>query len=275
MTDARIDLHTHSLASDGELTPTEIAARARAAGVSVGGLCDHDTVAGLAEARAAAEGQGIRLVPGIELSTFLGAKEIHVLGHFIDPVHPSMRGFEDFLAEHRRERMKQIVGKLAALGVRIRAEDVEKFSGGKTIGRPHVARAILETGAVASVKEAFDRYLGEGRPAYVGRFRLEAAEAVRLVRGAGGTATVAHPGVSKLERPDLERLRAAGMDGLEVHHVDHVPSQREKYLRLADELDLVPTAGSDFHGPTVSPGRKLGGVTMQAEDLARLEARRP
>jgi predicted metal-dependent phosphoesterase TrpH len=275
MTDARIDLHTHSIASDGELTPGEVAARARAAGIGVWGLCDHDTVAGLGDARAAADAHGIRLVPGIELSTFLGKKEIHVLGHFIDPAHPSMRGFEDFLAEHRRGRMREIVQKLAALGVRIREEEIEKFSGGKTIGRPHVARAIVETGAVASVKEAFDRYLGEGRPAYVGRYRLEAADAVKLVRGAGGTATVAHPGVSKLERPELERLRAAGMDGLEVHHVDHVPSQREKYLRIADELGLVPTAGSDYHGATVSPDRKLGDVTMPAEDLARLEARRP
>jgi predicted metal-dependent phosphoesterase TrpH len=275
MTDARIDLHTHSLASDGELTPSDVAARARAAGVAVWGLCDHDTVAGLVEARAAAEVQGIRFVAGIELSTFLGAKEIHVLGHFVDPAHPSMREFEDFLAEHRRGRMQRIVERLAALGVRIRPEDVEKFSGGKTIGRPHVARAVVEAGAAATVKEAFDRYLGEGRPAYVGRYRLEAAEAVRLVRGAGGTATVAHPGVSRLERHDLAQLRAAGMDGLEVHHADHVPSQREKYLRIADELGLVPTAGSDYHGPAVSPDRKLGGVTMPPEDLARLEARRP
>jgi predicted metal-dependent phosphoesterase TrpH len=241
----------------------------------VWGLCDHDTVAGLPEAQAAAKAHGIRLVPGIELSAFLDAKEIHLLGHFIDPAHPSMRDFEDFLAERRRVRMHDIVEKLAGLGVRIRVADIEKWSGGKTIGRPHVARAIVETGAVATVKEAFDRFLGEGRPAYVGRYRLEAGEAVRLVRGAGGTTTIAHPGVSKLERPELTRLREAGVDGLEVHHVDHVPSQREKYLRIADDLGLVPTAGSDYHGVSVSPDRKLGDVTMPAEDLARLEARRP
>ncbi len=275
MTDAGIDLHTHSLASDGEYAAAEVAARARAAGIGVWALCDHDTVAGLAEARTAADAHGIRLVPGIELSAFLDAKEIHILGHFVDPSHASMRAFEDFLAVRRRIRMGEIVEKLALLGVRLRVEDVEKWSGGKTIGRPHVARAIVETGAVASVKEAFDRYLGEGRPAYVQRYRLEAEEAVRLVRGAGGTATVAHPGVSKLERHDLVRLRAAGVDGLEVHHVDHVPSQREKYLRIADELGLVPTAGSDYHGIHIAPDRKLGDVTMPAEDLARLEARRP
>jgi predicted metal-dependent phosphoesterase TrpH len=273
--DSRIDLHTHSRASDGEFTPSEVAERARGAGIGVWALCDHDTVAGLQEAAAAAGRAGLRLVPGIELSAFLDRKEIHLLGHFIDPAHDTVREFEDLLAAHRRQRMRQIVDRLAALGVRITEANIEKFSGGKTLGRPHVARAIVEAGAAATVKEAFDRFLGEGRPAYVGRYRLEAEEAVRLVRGAGGTTTVAHPGVSKLERHDLVRLRAAGVDGLEVIHADHVPSLREKFLRIAEELDLVPTAGSDYHGVTVSPDRKLGDVTMAAEDLARLEARRP
>jgi hypothetical protein len=273
--DAKIDLHSHSKASDGELPAAEVAALAKAAGLAVWGLSDHDTVAGLEDAARAAAAHGLRLVPGIELSAFLDAKEIHLLGHFIDPAHPSMHDFEDFLAVKRRIRMEEIIEKLRALGIRLAVADIVKWSGGKTIGRPHVARAIVETGAVGSVKEAFDRYLGEGRPGYVQRYRLEAEEAVRLVRGAGGTVTVAHPGVSRLERVELRRLRAAGVDGLEVLHVDHVPSQREKYLRIAEELGLVPTAGSDYHGANVSPDRRLGDVTMPAEDLARLEARRP
>jgi predicted metal-dependent phosphoesterase TrpH len=252
-----------------------VADRAQVAGIGVWALCDHDTVAGLPEGRAAAERAGLRFIPGIELSVFLEKKEIHVLGHFIDPVHRSLQEFEDFLAEHRRNRIRHIMERLASLGVRVTEAAIEKFSGGKTLGRPHVARAIVEAGAAATVKEAFDRYLGEGRPAYVGRYRLEAADAVKLVRGAGGTATVAHPGVSKLERHELARLRAEGVDGLEVIHADHVPSLREKFLRIAEELDLVPTAGSDYHGVTVSPDRKLGDVTMPEEDLARLEARRP
>ena len=274
-TDPRIDLHSHSRASDGEFTAAELAARAAAAGVGVWGLTDHDTVAGLPEAGEAARRHGVRLVPGIELSAFLDAKEIHLLGHFIDPAHPSMRSFEDFLAVRRRIRMEQIVEKLARVGVKVRAEDIERHSGGKTIGRPHVAKAIVEAGAAATIKEAFDRFIGEGRSAYVQRYRLEADEAVRLVRGAGGTATIVHPGVSKLERHDLVRLRAAGVDGLEVHHADHVPSLREKLLRIAEELDLVPTAGSDYHGGTISPDRQLGQVTMDPEELERLEKRRP
>ncbi|ABS25486.1 PHP domain-containing protein [Anaeromyxobacter sp. Fw109-5] len=270
-----IDLHSHSLASDGEYAAGEVAERAAAAGLRVWGLCDHDTVAGLTAAQQAADRVGLRFVPGIELSAFLDRREIHLLGHFVDPEHPGLKRFEDFLAERRRERMTQIVQRLATLGVTLRVENIEKHSGGKTIGRPHVAKAILETGVVSSVKEAFDRFLGEGRPAYVQRYRLEADEAVRLVRAAGGTTTIAHPGVNGLERGDLERLRAAGVEGIEVLHADHNPSVREKYRRLAEALDLVPTAGSDFHGPAISPDRHFGDVTMTEADLARLEARRP
>ncbi len=273
--DGKIDLHSHSRASDGQYPAEEVAERAAAAGLRVWALCDHDTVAGVPAASAAARRLGIRLVPGIELSAFLDRKEIHLLGHFVDPEHPDLKHFEDFLAEHRRRRMQDILAKLAPLGVRVTVEEVERFSGGKTIGRPHVARAIVERGAAATVKEAFDRYLGEGRPAYVQRFRLETEAAVALVRGAGGTVTAAHPGVSRLERGDLERLRRAGVEGLEVHHVDHNPSVREKYLRIAEALDLVPTAGSDFHGEAVAPDRHLGDVSMAEEDLSRLEARRP
>ena len=143
--DGKIDLHSHSIASDGELEPAEVAERAKVAGVSVWALSDHDTLAGLPEAADAAKRRGIRFVPGIELSAFLGAKEIHVLGHFLDPDHPSLRQFEDDLAVHRRRRMEQIVEKLGSLNVKVRVGDIEKWSGGKTIGRPHVARAIVAT----------------------------------------------------------------------------------------------------------------------------------
>ncbi|WP_242361274.1 PHP domain-containing protein [Anaeromyxobacter sp. SG17] len=273
--DGLIDLHSHSLASDGQFAAGDVAARAASAGVKVWALCDHDTVAGLPAANEAAERLGLRFVPGIELSAFLDRREIHLLGHFVDPADAALRRFEDFLADQRRTRMEQIVKKLSTLGVRLQVHDIEKYSGGKTIGRPHVARAIVETGAVVDVKEAFDRFLGEGRPAYVQRYRLDAEEAVRLVRSAGGTTTVAHPGVSGLDRGDLERLRAFGVEGVEVLHADHNPSVREKYRRAAEALDLVPTAGSDFHGPQISPDRHFGDVTMSAADLARLEARRP
>ena len=138
-----------------------------------------------------------------------------------------------------------------------------------------MARAIVESGAVATVKEAFDRFLGEGQPAYVQRYRLEAADAVALVRGAGGTVTIAHPGVSRLEVGEVARLAAAGVAGIEVIHPDQNPSVREKYRRAAEAHGLVCTAGSDFHGPDVSPDRHLGMVSMTPEALAALERRRP
>jgi predicted metal-dependent phosphoesterase TrpH len=270
-----IDLHSHSLASDGQFTPAEVAARAHAAGCVAWALCDHDTVAGLEAAAEAARKVNVRLIPGIELSAFLERHEIHLLGHFVDPAAPALRDFEDFLAERRRERMKEIVRRLAALGVHVTEAAIEAHSGGKTIGRPHVARAIVESGAVATVKEAFDRFLGEGQPAYVPRYRLEAADAVALVRGAGGTVTIAHPGVSRLEVGEVARLAAAGVVGLEVVHPDQNPSVREKYRRAAEAHGLVCTAGSDFHGPDISPDRHLGMVSMTPEALEALEARRP
>ena len=269
-----IDLHSHSTASDGQYGAAQVAERAAAAGVAVWALTDHDSIAGLAAAAEAAQALAMRFVPGIELSVQLDRREIHLLGHFVDPESAPLRRFEDLLAEKRRTRMGEIVHKLAALGVPLTPEEIERFSGGKTLGRPHVARALVERGVVTSVKEAFDRFLGEGRPAYVGRYRLSAQDAIALVREAGGAATLAHPGVSKMERADLERLAGWGLAGVEAYHPDQNPSVRDKYLRIARELDLVPTAGSDFHGEAVAPDRQLGNITMPGEELARLEARR-
>jgi predicted metal-dependent phosphoesterase TrpH len=217
----------------------------------------------------------MRFVPGIELSVFLEEKEIHVLGHFVDPAHRTLSRFEDFLAERRRERMGEIIVKLAELGINIGEEEIVRHSGGKTIGRPHVARALVEAGAASTVKEAFDRYLGEGRPAFVGRYRLTAAQAVELVRGAGGVATLAHPGVSRIGRDELARLRAVGFDGVEVHHPDHSPGQVREFRAAAEALGMVATSGTDYHGPAIAPDRSLGTADMPAADLAALEARRP
>jgi 3',5'-nucleoside bisphosphate phosphatase len=272
--DGLIDLHSHSTASDGQFSAAEVAEQAAEAGVSVWALTDHDSVAQLEAGAAAASRLGLRFVPGVELSVQLDAREIHVLGHFVDARSAALRSFEDLLAEKRRVRMGEIIQKLAALGVALTPDEIERFSGGKTLGRPHVARAMVERGVVSTVKEAFDRYLGDGRPAYVGRYRLRAREAIDLVRGASGVATLAHPGVNRIERGDLARLAEWGLAGVEAYHPDHVPSQREKYLGVARELALVPTAGSDYHGEAVAPGRKLGMVSMTEDELAALEARR-
>jgi predicted metal-dependent phosphoesterase TrpH len=270
-----IDLHSHSTASDGVFPPAQVADQAAAAGLAVWALTDHDSVAGIPEAAGAAARHGLRLVPGIELSTFIDRREIHVLGHFLDPGSRAIREFEDLLAEKRRVRMGEIIQKLAAVGVAVLPEDIEKYAGGKILGRPHVARALVEHGHASSVKEAFDRWLGDGKPAFVPRFRLEAKDAIALIRGAGGVATVAHPGLSRVERGELQRMAEWGLGGVEVSHPEQNPSVRDKYRKLCGELGLVPTAGSDFHGEAVAPGRRFGDCSMSEAELAALEARRP
>ena len=175
----------------------------------------------------------------------------------------------------RRVRVREIIRLLAGNGVSVTEEAIVACSGGKTIGRPHVARAMLAAGAVGSVKEAFDRFLGEGQPAYVGRFRLLAEEGVQMIREAGGVATLAHPGVSKVNPGELARLRAMGFDGVEAYHPDHKREQAARYREAADRAGLVCTAGTDYHGEVVAPDRFLGTSSMDPAELDRLEARRP
>lgn len=270
-----IDLHVHTTASDGQYNPGDLVRRAAQAGIEALALTDHDTVAGIAEAGRAAERLGLRLIAGIELSTFAGEREAHILGHFVDPAEPGIRGFSRVLREERARRMGRMIERLGALGLEVELSSVERLSGGKNLGRPHLARAMIERGYVRDVKEAFDRYLAVGGPAYVERFKLSAADAIALIRRAGGTATLAHPRVSQLAQPEIAALKEQGLAGLEVFHSDQGEPARAELLATARSLDLVPTSGSDFHGELIAPGRRLGATDMRREDLARLEERRP
>jgi predicted metal-dependent phosphoesterase TrpH len=268
-----IDLHSHTTASDGEHSPEALLSLARAAGVTVLAVTDHDTVSGLARAQAAADAEGLGFVPGIEVSATAGGREVHVLGHFVDATESGLAEYTDRLRGERATRMARMVERMGELGFPLTLEEVEKIGGGAHLGRPHLALALLNRGYVSSTKEAFDRFLADGRPGHVDRFRVSAEEAVRLLHAAGGTATLAHPGPSKVTTPTLQTLAASGLDGLEVFHADHVPSQREAFLRTAGALGLIPTGGSDYHGARVSPGRKPGGSTTPPEAFARLTAR--
>jgi predicted metal-dependent phosphoesterase TrpH len=268
-----IDLHSQTTASDGELSPEVLLARAQAQGVRVLSVTDHDTVAALERAEAAARVVGIELVPGIEISAHLGAREVHLLGHFVDRRQPALQQMDAELGRAREERMREMIRRLAEEGVQVTMEQVQAVAQGAHLGRPHLARALVALGHCSSMQEAFQRYLGDGRPGHVPSRRISAEDAVALIHRSGGTATVAHPGVSKLQEPELGALKAAGLDGLEVFHPEHVPSQREKLLRWAERYDLVPTAGSDFHGPKVSPGRELGEESLAVERLERLRSR--
>ncbi|MGQ0507761.1 MAG: PHP domain-containing protein [Myxococcaceae bacterium] len=269
-----IDLHSHTTASDGQHSPTELIRLAAAAGVTQLAVTDHDTVGGLAEATQAAQALGLRVIPGIELSAFVNRREVHILGHFLDPSDEELSGFSRKLRGERETRMIQMVAKMVSLGYPVTMEMVRQIAGDDAnLGRPHLARVLMEMGWVRDTKEAFDRFLADGKPGCVERFKISGEEAIGLIQRAGGAATVAHPGVSKIERFELEALKKSGLSGVEVLHSDHNPSVREKYLKIASELDLVATAGSDFHGDKIAPGRLLGTASMPPENLSALRAR--
>jgi hypothetical protein len=169
--------------------------------------------------------------------------------------------------------MEAMVAKMKGLGFPVTMKHVRDVAGEAQLGRPHLARVLVNQGWCLDVKAAFDKFLGSGKAAWVDRFRLEAADAIQMIRKAGGSATLAHPLVSKMERYDIQTLAKAGLAGLEVGHSEQNPQARQKYLALAREFDLVPTAGSDYHGPDVTPDTRLGSVGMNPEDFARLRAR--
>lgn len=270
-----IDLHSHTSASDGQFDPGEHVALAARAGVHVLSVTDHDTVEGLGQAMEAGARLGVRVIPGIEVSIMHNRRELHVLGHFIDLKEPNLAAHALALADERQGRMGEMLRRLSTVGITVSIESVQAIANDAPMARPHLARALVELGVCSSLKESFDRFLGDGKVAHVARREVTGAEAMALIHRAGGTATLAHPGSSRVHRLELEELRNVGLDGLEVEHADHPPSQRETLRDWARALDLATTAGSDFHGPAVTPNRTFGSVSMSEAELALLEARRP
>jgi len=267
-----IDLHSHTLHSDGDRSPAELLAQASLAGIEVLSVTDHDTVSGIAECSAEAQARGIRLVPGIELSCELHGREVHVLGHFLDPQSAALGRLASDMLQERRERMEKMVALAQRLGFsRVTMERVVSYSGGENLGRPHLARALVECGHAASVKDAFEKFLHARGPLWVDRWRLTIPEAVELVRGAGGTSSVAHPGANGITRQELQLMAEVGLDAVEAYHPEHPPNQAEAFERWAKELGLLVTAGSDYHGPSVQPDRKLGDRALSRDRFAALE----
>ena len=270
-----VDLHAHSTASDGSRSPTAVVAAAKAAGLIAIALTDHDTMDGVAEALAAADEIGIRVVPGVELSATDDAREVHLLGLHIQrqsAIEDSLRDFRG----RRHERAEQMVAKLNVLGVPVSFDDVLARAGDAAIGRPHVARVLIEGGWARDSRDAFDRYLGAGRPAYVAKHRLSVGDAIALVHAGGGLAVLAHPGPEG-RRDLIERFVALGLDGLEVRHPGHNAEDIKRLGALAEFFRLVPSGGSDWHGAIDGP-RVLGVMHVPASWLgqqdARVEARR-
>jgi hypothetical protein len=274
----RFDFHTHTSVSDGSLTPTELVRRAHENGVTGFALTDHDTVEGVAEAQAEGKRLGIEVLAGIELSVneAEGARAMHVLGLGIDPEDAALRARLTELRELRLGRGARIVAHLQAAGIAISLDDVARHSAGGALGRPHVARALVELGAVPDVDEAFSRWLRRGRPAYEANAELSARDAIEMVHAAGGVAVLAHPPLSGgVDSPGglaafVERLVPLGLDGIEVWHPSHKSTSIRKLRRIAAAHELLETGGSDFHGadrPEVEVGRGRGGKLHLRRDV--------
>lgn len=243
------DLHLHSSRSDGVRTPSDLVDLAAANGVTTLALTDHDTLDGLAEARDAVSRQrGMRLIPGVELSCDLPGTELHMLGLFVDESNQPFRTALERMQRARVSRGERIVAALASLGVPVSWDRVRAIAGEASIGRPHIAQALIEAGHVATVDEAFARYLGRNSPAYVERERLLPTEAIALIRSAGGLAVFAHPPFTDGHEAHARVLAAAGLWGMETYYRFYDETTVETLRALAETLGLVPTGGSDYHG---------------------------
>ena len=276
-----IDLHCHSTFSDGSLTPEQLADEAAMIGLAALALTDHDTVAGLPRFLAAAAGKSFRAVPGVELSVDCSSGVMHMLGYWMDTANPELIRQMEWIRNGREMRNQGMLEKLNALGFAMTRDEVQALAGEDVVGRPHFGQVMIQKGYAKDKNEVFDKWLGDGKPAYVDRPRLTAAAAVAVIRQAGGVAVLAHPFTLRVSRDALAslffELAAAGLAGVECYYSEHSAELTKEFLAMARQANLVPTGGSDFHGE-VSPGIRLGvgfgGLNVPDDVLAQLEARR-
>jgi predicted metal-dependent phosphoesterase TrpH len=270
----RIDLHTHSSASDGTDTPAQLMREAAAAGLDVVALTDHDAMSGWAEAQQAADEVGITLVPGLEVSTTFGHRGVHLLGYLPDPTYAPLVAELDRILAGRTSRTPGMVAALRDAGIEITEEDVRRESGGSVAaGRPHVADALVRLGLVDDRTAAFAKFLDPGRPGYVNRYATPLEEMIALIVDAGGVPVIAHPwgrrGETVLDAAALSGLQDLGLAGIEVDHQDHSPELRARLRAIATDLDLVVTGSSDHHG-LGKIDHDLGVNTTDPEQYERL-----
>jgi hypothetical protein len=268
-----IDLHTHSLWSDGALAPAELVRRAAERGVRIQALSDHDTLLGVTEAVAEGERLGIRVIPATELNTESEWGDVHILGFFLDPHDEALEARLAWLRENRGRRIGLMVERLATIGFPVSLERVMAIAQGGAVGRPHLAQALFEAGYIPTYDDAFRTLLAKDSPAYVARVGLTPHEAVRLVRDHGGVPALAHPGTAVDLDAVLPQLVDAGLAGIECYYASHRADAAVRYLALASRYGLVPTGGSDFHGRGAH-GAPLGGLWMPPGTVDALEARR-
>jgi len=275
-----IDLHCHSIFSDGTNTPEELVAFAEQGGLVALALTDHDTTAGLDRFMAAGKNSPVETIPGIEFSAEFGAISLHILGYFFDVANPALQEALEWVREGRAERNVQILKKLNALGYELTLDEIRSYAGDKLIGRPHFAAALMERGHFKHTNKIYQQLLGKGKAAYVNRRRLTPERCVELIRGAGGVAMIAHPGQMKLTNNKLRRLIRQllphGLGGLEVLHPSHQLHQVLAFERICDELDLVLSGGTDFHGartPDLRIGTGFGSLQVPDAFVSGLKQR--
>jgi predicted metal-dependent phosphoesterase TrpH len=270
-----IDLHTHTTASDGHCTPDELVARARAAGLTVLAVTDHDTVSGCDAAEAACERAGLTFVPGIEITAIRFGGDVHVLGYFIDRRSPGLLGFLAEQRERRIDRVRKMIGQLASHGIRLDADAILQpglSDTTKAVGRPWIARALVHAGHVATTNEAFDKWLARGRPAFVPRLGAAPGEVVRRIHEAGGIASLAHPGL--LAHDDwIPELAAAGLDAIEAYHSEHDTLATATYIAIAKRMKLAISGGSDYHADDSHGAVALGAISLPREHFDELVRR--
>ncbi len=259
-----VDLHIHSTVSDGTLTPQQIVQEALQIGLYAIALADHDAVDGIEPALQAARGTNLLVLPAVEISTEVGNTEVHILGYYIDYHDDTLLDLLRRIREDRQQRAQKMVNKLNRLGVKVSYEAVAARAGTGSVGRPHVAAAIVEAGYAGSQEEAFARYLRRGRPAYVPRYKLTPRQAVQQVRAAGGLPVLAHPGLVHQDSI-IDRLVPDGLGGIEVYHVNHSASEVSKYRDMAVQRGLIITGGTDSHGPGGPNPVPIGAIEIPDE----------
>ena len=275
---SRLDLHLHTTHSDGSCTPTEVVGLAHQAGVTALAITDHDITTGLDEASAAGEALGIEVIPGVEISSTLGNSELHILGYFLDWQDTRLNERLKTLRDSRHRRNPKIVERLQSLGIDLTYDEVRALAGSDSVGRPHIARALMDKGVVSSAKEAFDRFLADGKPAYVPRDLPSPTEAIHWIKAARGLAVLAHPTWLRCTEQSLvelvRQLKADGLDGIEVYYSTHAARQTREYLSLAQQLGLLVTGGSDFHGltkPDIEVGIGKGSLHIPTSLLPKMK----
>ncbi|MBR9974702.1 MAG: PHP domain-containing protein [Bacteroidetes bacterium] len=268
----KIDLHTHTYFSDGALSPRELVIRAHEVGISVLSITDHDNIDGIESAVDVAKDFGIEVIPGVELSSTLGTKDIHILGYMFDPSNKHLRETLEFLKKERFIRAERIVRKLNSLNLPLDFDLVLERAGHGAVGRPHIAAAMLDEGLTSDYAEAFEQYIGDSCPAYEPKYKISPEDAVEIIANAGGISTVAHPGWYVSEA-DLFHLIRSGIDGIEVMHPAHDPNRVRFYRGIASTYFLLESGGSDFHGGKRNDYQNFGTYSITHEMLDAMKRR--